>query len=368
MQETHHKWYWYYKQKLIVLVILLLLAIAGTWYLSDCSCHADMYNEYVFQPFQLFRNLIFGNIPFSIGDVMYVSWGIGLLLLIVRWIYYLFHMQSHATTLRYAIIKASLKLSVLYLLFMIGWGGNYYKEPLAEYWQLERQDWNDSSIIAFDKYLVQQLNAMAPYYKHYRFKEVARKAKAYYKQHTDCYHNAKGLDAKPSLFGNWLQYMGVQGYYNPFTGEGQVNKGELHFMLPYIVSHEIAHQVGVGAEDDANLLAYALAVNSQDSSFMYSAYLNLWLYTHMQLRMRDTVAANNIKKELNPITLLHLNELRKQRRKYRSKLGAYTGDVYDQYLKLNGQKDGIESYDKVTVSAWLWELKRNGKLGKLYIP
>ncbi len=368
MQETHHKWYWHYKQKLIVLVLLLLLSIAGTWYLSDCPCHADVYNAYVFQPFQVFRNMVLGNIPFSIGDIVYISWAIGLLLLVVRWVYYLFKIQSYAVTLRYAIIKVLLKIGVLYMFFMIGWGGNYYQQPLAQYWQLEDCNWNDSSIIVFDRYLVQQLNATAPYYKQYSFKDVTRKTKAYYKQHTDCYRKAKGLDVKPSLFGNWLQYMGVQGYYNPFTGEGQVNKGELHFILPYIISHEMAHQAGVGAEDDANLLAYALAINTQDSSFMYSAYLNLWLYTHIQLRMRDTVVANNIKKELNPITLSHLTALREQRKKYRSKLSAYTGDVYDQYLKLNGQQDGIESYDKVTVSAWLWEQQRNGKLVRLYIP
>jgi hypothetical protein len=43
--------------------------------------------------------------------------------------------------------------------------------------------------------------------------------------------------------------------------------------------------------------------------------------------------------------------------------------MYDQYLKFNHQKDGIESYDKVTVSAWAWERKRLVKPeSKIYIP
>ncbi|MBL7682892.1 MAG: DUF3810 domain-containing protein [Flavipsychrobacter sp.] len=368
MQEVHHKWHWRYKQKLIKLAVIIAVCAVGMLYLADCPCHADVYNQYVFQPYQLLRNLVFGKIPFSIGDIVYISWGCSLLILVLRWLYYLMSIREYAETLRYAFIKAMGGLASIYLMFMIGWGGNYYKEPLSKYWLVDENRWNDSSIIAFDKYLVQQLNITAPHYKSYNFKEITRRAEGYYKKHTDCYRNGKGLEVKASLFGNWLQYMGVQGYYNPFTGEGQVNKGELHFMLPYVVSHELAHQSGVGAEDDANLLAYALSVQTNDTTFMYSAYFNVWLYTHMQLRMRDTVAANVIKKDLNPITLQHIKELREQRKKYRSKLGAYTGDMYDQYLKLNGQKDGIESYDKVTVSAWLWELQRNNRIIKLNIP
>ncbi|OSZ81691.1 hypothetical protein CAP35_00025 [Chitinophagaceae bacterium IBVUCB1] len=368
MQETHHKWYWHYRQKLIWLVVVLVIAVAGTWYLADCPCHADAYNEYVFQPYQALRIAVLKYIPFSIGDIVYVSWGFSLLLLVIRWVYYIAKLQTYASTLRYAVIKAASALVWLYVLFMVGWGGNYYKEPLARYWQLEEKNWGDTSIAAFDRYLVLQLNATAPRYKANSFKETVRKAKSYYQTYTDCYKNGKGLQVKPSLFGNWMQYMGVQGYYNPFTGEGQVNRGELHFMQPYIICHEMAHQTGVGAEDDANLLAYALAVSSQDTSFMYAAYLNLWLYTHPQLRMRDSVAANAIKAQLNRTTIAHLKELKAQRKKYHSKLSSYTGDVYDQYLKLNGQQDGIESYDKVTVSAWLWEQQRNYKLRKLYIP
>lgn len=368
MQESHHKWHWRYRQKLIQIAVVAVLSAICMWYLADCPCHADAYNYYVFQPYQLLRNLFFGKIPFSIGDIIYISWGIGLLALLIRWVYYLLNLKDYADTLNYSFVKGIASLASIYFMFMIGWGGNYYKEPLANYWHIDTARWNDSSIIEFDRFLVQQLNVTAPYYKPYRFKEITRKAKTYYQANTDCYRNGKGLAIKPSMFGNWMQYMGVQGYYNPFTGEGQVNKGELDFMLPYVVCHEMAHQVGVGAEDDANLLAYALSVNSRDTTFMYSAYFNIWLYTHMQLRMRDTVTANAIKESLNPTTIAHLKALREQRRKYRSKIGAYTGDVYDQYLKLNGQKDGIESYDKVTVSAWLWEQQRNSKTEKLYIP
>lgn len=352
------------------LVVKVILISAGIWYLSYCSCHADVYNRQVFQPYQLIRNKVLGHIPFSIGDFIYFFWGFGLLAGLISAIYYLVYIKKYKHALLYAVLKALSGLASLYIVFMLGWGGNYYKEPLSDYWQLDEKQWNSKSLVEFDKYLVSKLNETAPSYKDYSFGDITDKAKAAYAANTDCYHGGNGLRIKPSLYGNFLQYMGVQGYYNPFTGEGQVNKDEPAFMLPYVVCHEMAHQAGIGAEDDANLLAYAVSVGMKDSSFLYSAYFNVWLYTHIQLKMRDTVAANAIKKELNPISLAHLDVLRALRKKYRSAFGGYTGDIYNQYLKLNNQKDGIETYDKVTVSAWLWEQKRrwNNTAGPIHIP
>jgi hypothetical protein len=300
---------------------------------------------------------------------MYFMWGIGLLSFIIKIVYYLLHWNQKSERFWRALVKGGASLSTIYLFFMIGWGGNYYKQSLEEFWHLDKTGWNDSELVKFDKYLVGQLNATAPHYYDGGFRSVKVKAVQLYKNEADCANNGKGLYIKPSVFGNMLQYMGVTGYYNPFTGEGQVNKNELPFMLPYVISHELAHQSGVGAEDDANLLAYVVAVNSNDTAFMYSAYFNLWLYTHMQLKMRDSVCANVIKQELNSISLNHLKELKEQRRKYRSKFSGYTGDMYNQYLKLNHQKDGIESYDKVTVSAWAWGRKHlYHRNSKIFIP
>lgn len=357
------------KARLLYIIGVLIAGCIAVWYLSYCTCHADSYNEYVFQPWQLLRNSLLRRIPVSVGDIMYLFWGLGLLSFIVRLIYYAIRWRDDSCKFWNRVVKGIASLATIYLFFMAGWGGNYYKQPLDEFWHLDKQNWSDSGLVQFDKFLVQQMNSTVAGYHNHTFKSLRDKAVQYYKDETECANNGRGLHIKPSLFGNMLQYMGVQGYYNPFTGEGQVNKDELPFMLPYIISHELAHQSGVGAEDDANMLAYAVSVTANDSTFRYSAYFSLWLYTHMQVRMRDTTMANKIKKELNPISLQHLDELRKQRKKYRSKFSRYTGDVYDQYLKFNHQKDGIESYDKVTVSAWAWESKRLVKPeSKIYIP
>jgi hypothetical protein len=259
---------------------------------------------------------------------------------------------------------------VFYILFVIGWGGNYYKPSLSVYWKLGGKELKgDSALIAFDRYLVEKLNKEAPNYIPLRFEEIEERAKEYYKQHVRAEGKLRGLNTKASMFGYALQHFGIQGYYNPFTGEAQVNKYLPPFMLPFVISHEMAHQAGIAAEDDANLLAYALGTNTKDPAFNYSAHFNLWLYVHGRLRQHDTVAANAMRALLNPISVSHIDTLRAIRRRYKGDFSEYSGQLYDSYLKFHNQRAGIESYNNAVVSVWALEQNRRAKKGKLiFIP
>jgi hypothetical protein len=210
----------------------------------------------------------------------------------------------------------------------------------------------------FDEYLVGKINTYAPYYKPVPFKVLDKRAQQYYIKYTNGKARKFGLSAKPSVFGFWMQHLGIQGYYNPFTGEAQVNRFLPSFMLPYVITHEMAHQSGIAGEEDANLLAYVVSAQAQDPAFRYSAYFNLWLYTHARLRMADSVKADLLKDQLNSITLGHLDTLREIRRRYRSDFSEYSGELYDSYLKMHNQKDGIRSYNRVASSAWAWEQRK----------
>jgi hypothetical protein len=129
----------------------------------------------------------------------------------------------------------------------------------------------------------------------------------------------------------------------------------------------MAHQAGIAAEDDANLLSYAVGTIADDPTFRYSAYFNLWLYTHSRLRRADSSMAKKLALQLNPLTKSHLDTLKEIRRKYDSGVSDYSGAFYDGYLKLHHQKDGIESYNKVAITAWAWE-RRVRKDGVIELP
>jgi hypothetical protein len=324
--------------------------------------HANVvriYDEYIFRPYQSFRNITIGAVPISVGDLLYLAGGIAILLTLARWVYFLVRIKTHGQYFGHSLVRCMITWGILYVLFFIGWGGNYYKPSLTHYWHLEHATTlKESALVSFDSFLVDKINTYATNYREHSFKEADKKSQNYYKAFTDSRTRLHGLNAKASLFGYFMQYLGIQGYYNPFTGEAQVNRFLPSFMLPFVICHEMAHQSGVAAEDDANLLSYAVCTAVPDSSFRYSAYFNIWLYTNSRIRAYDSTLANSFRERLNPLSQGHLDTLRAIRRRYRSEISEYSGQLYDGYLRLHNQKDGIHSYNNVALTAWALEQRR----------
>lgn len=345
-----------YKKKLIVVAGMVVLIAILQVALANSTVFSVLFADYVFVPFQSLRNFIFGWSPVSFGDVLYFCGGVAIVVLLARWIYYLVTIKKNGQRLVKSFVNTLVTVVVVYFIFMIGWGGNYYKPSLAKYWGMDKDKWRDTAgVVHYEQYLVSKLNEYAPQYQPQTFKEVRRDAMHYYKEHTDCKARLNGLNIKPSLYGFMMQYLGIQGYYNPITGEAQMNRFLPTYMLPFVVVHEIAHQAGIAAEDDANLLAYTISMKSENKTFLYSAYLNMWLYNHYRLRMKDSTTADNMKAQLNDLTIQHIDTLRQIRERYRGDLSKYSSDMYDTYLKMLQQEQGIKSYNRATITAWIWE-------------
>lgn len=358
-----------YRNKLIIIFIITVLLTVFQFTLPHQSHLINWYTDFVFKPFQTIRNTIFSIFSFSVGDLLYIIGGFLLTYTFIKWIYYIFTFKTHKHKLALSMLQTLNVIGVFYIVFILGWGGNYYKSSLSDYWKLPKYQAEKKLplLISFDSFLINKLNQYAPAYHVSSFKKIDQQAQAYYQEYT--IHSSKASKAKPSLFGNSMEYLRIQGYYNPFTGEAQVNKNLPTFMLPFVICHEMAHQQGIAAEDDANLLSYTINTLAPNNLFRYSAYFNIWLYTHNSLRMHDSTIANQLKSTLNALTLDHVKQLVALREKYNSDFSEYTGELYDGYLKMHHQNDGIKSYHKVWHSAWALEEKRKKAIiPKIAIP
>ncbi len=324
-----------YKKKLIWLCVIVFLLTVMQVVLPYRPYWTIIYADYVFVPFQSLRNIIFGWSQLSFGDLFYLVAGVVLVVLPLKWIYYLITIKRNSNKLSHSFLNTVIFIASVYLLFLLGWGGNYYKPSLTNYWHMDVTGWQDDSTeVAYDHFLIDKLNEYAKGYQPLYFMKVRKDAMQYYKEHTDCKARLHGLNIKPSVYGYLMQHLGIQGYYNPITGEAQVNRFLPSFMLPFVVVHEMAHQAGIAAEDDANLLAYTISIQSEDPTFRYSAYLNMWLYNHSRLKRRDSVMANNMKAMLNNVTLQHLDTLQQIRDRYRSDFSIYSSATERGYRQL----------------------------------
>ncbi len=381
------------KKKIVLFILLLAASLLVYLLLPLNGWIIPYYDRSVFYPFQAIRGDLFALVPFSIGDILYVIAGASVLAGFIRFVVRLFRFSENKKRVGEYVLGSFNAVLFVYLFFMVGWGGNYFKVSLSKYWRLNGDNIHfrlpssaDSSasdslkkgraaeaiakvkadLYSFDSFLVVNLNQCAPIYMSLTFKDINQRAIKYYRQYTDTKLQKSGLGLKPTFFGYFLERLGVEGYYNPFTGEGQVNDKLPCFALPFLVAHEISHQAGIAAEGDANLMAYALCTATDDISFKYSAYLEIWLYTNRRLYYRDSALALQLEHGLNKLTQLHLDTLEQLSKKYDNEYARYSTKVFDSYLKMQDQKQGVRSYSNVATTAWKLEQERwNGFLPKL---
>ena len=357
------------KKKVILLGIQLVLVGFLAFVLPLYPQMTGVYDKCLYYPLQYTRDLILGFIPFSIGDVVYVLGGLLALATSIRWGYYVIHWRVQRVRLGVSVLSAINVCLFIYIFFILGWGANYYKAPLRETWEIKAARTDSVALIRFSTFLVEKLNATAPYYTVLTFSEANKWSVSNYRACSDSKVKSFGLMVKPTLFGYFMERLSIEGYYNPFTGEGQVCTWLPSFMRPFVISHEMAHQAGIAAEGDANLMAYAIGTVSSSPSFQYSAYFNLWLYAYNRLYRRDSATAQRLKGQLNQLTLAHIDTMDELNKMYDNDASRYGSELYDGYLKMHKQKDGIRSYGNVVTNARLLEeMRQKGMTGLIHVP
>lgn len=330
-----------------LIIFLLLLILIGQYSLHHNESFLVFYIRYIFLPLQEWRSALLNKLPLSVGDVLYLLLALLLLLILTRVFYFLLHFKKNKRDLLIEVLRLIELPLFVYFVFLLFWGGNYARKPLSAGWNLKELTWDATALIDLNETLVAQMNKERSVPVAYSSLEATNKAAdlLYHQRFGD---QLPGLKVKPTSLGYMLNYLGIQGYYNPISGEGQFNRFIPPFMHPFVICHEMAHQAGIAAEDDANLLAYVIGAESNIPAFRYSAYFNLFLYAYSDLQVRDSTAARRIFSSLNQQSKNDLDTLRAMNRRYRSKLRGFSTSLYDEYLRLHGQREGINTYSDVT--------------------
>ena len=296
----------------------------------------------------LYRSFL-GWIPFSIGDIIYVLLGI---LVIV----YLLKNRKRLFTKK-MVVNAIMVLSVAYFTFNFMWGLNYYRLPIGDAFDLE-EAFTQEELIQVIEGLTRTCNdlqeeitgdtASAVWVPHSR-KAIFGTAREGYETLGQRYPKLNYIppSIKPSLLSTLLSYMGYGGYLNPFTLEGQVNAKLPTFRLPVVSAHEMAHQVGYSAENEANFLGYLAASNSSDPYAQYSAKTFGLSHCLGQLQVLDSVITDSLIARMNPGVRKNFIEVREFWESYKNPLEPVFKSAFDTFLKANRQEEGMASYSRV---------------------
>lgn len=339
--------------KVVKTILLLAFAVVIHLLSRNTEWVENVYSLGFYPAVSCFMRLLFGWVPFSLGDLFYgyfVVWVIYRLFFIRRsWRKY--KANGNACTILGG--KLLRFLSVVYILFNALWGLNYNRVPLSDKIELTESAYSVEDLVTLNEVLLQKVNVEKNALQGVAYpskKEMFQRAEKVFNASTAIYpfleYNHASL--KPSIW-SWLgNYSGFSGYYNPFSGEAQVNTLVPDFLHPFIALHEIAHQVGYAKEDEANFAAFLVMRESSDTLFRYSGYLDLFLYANRNLHYVDSTQAQMFRNNLSKPVKTDLEEYRAFMEKHKSPISPVITWIYNKYLIQNQQPQGMRRYDYVT--------------------
>lgn len=297
-----------------------------------------------------FLRMILGKIPFSVGDFFY-----GLLIIsMISWFWRI--RKTWKTDWKDHLLKIVGKISIYYFLFHLLWAFNYYREPLSQKMNIKRE-YSDADLLAFTKKLIIKTNEIQlkitkdknekiqlPYSQEEVFKMNINGYDNLAREHS--YFKYETLSVKKSLFSLPLSYMGFGGYLNPFTNEAQVNNLLPMYSFPLTSSHEMAHQIGFASENECNFIGVLASVKNDNLYFQYSGYSFALRYCLGIWKFKNEKIFEILKKQVNTGILKNYQESQDFWKKYDTFIDKGFHFLYDNFLKSNNQKDGMESYSR----------------------
>ncbi|MDP4131231.1 MAG: DUF3810 domain-containing protein [Bacteroidota bacterium] len=297
---------------------------------------------------------VFGWIPFSAGDIFYAIIFIYLLISIIRFFKKVFQQRLHRQYLFYASGRLLTLFLWIYVVFNFLWGLNYDRPGIAQQMHLESKPYSTDELKTLMSAIVFRINALDSASR--SFREALHRKGWLFAESADAYRKYAAYDdsfyyrtpsVKPSLFSYLGNYFGIGGYYNPFTGEAQVNTTIPVFTQPFTTCHEIGHQLGYAKEEEANFAGFLTAKTSSNPAFRYSVYVDLYLYAGSELYVRDSTAFIPYRESLKPTVRQDLRELKTFYKKYENPFEPVIRRLYGDYLRANRQPQGMNSYDEV---------------------
>lgn len=299
---------------------------------------------------KLFRVML-GWMPISFGDFVYAFAGIYM----IRWVFKNF--KRIKTDAKNFVVDVFSAISIVYFAFHLFWGLNYYRLPLYKSLGL-KSEYTTEQLVEVTKKLIDKSNKThsdiikidsfpieIPYSKSNIIKMVPLGYHNLKTEFPNLDYSSKSI--KKSLFSLPLTYMGFSGYLNPLTNESQVDALIPAYIFPTTTTHEVAHQLGYAAENEANFIGCLAAINHDDIYFKYSGYTFALRFCLNEIYSRDENLFESLSKTINKGILINYKQMREFWDSYENPAEPLFKKSYNTFLKANKQSKGMESYSYV---------------------
>ena len=347
----------YEKIPLFCKISFLIAALCAIIYAVICASErfADFFNNNISSGFRLVLAKITNALPFSLAELIII------LLPVAAFLSIWYLLKFRCDTKRSSTVSIICIFSILSLFlssFVLCFSAGYKSASLDKKLNMEMQAVDAEELYDASEYLVNKINELSVEIGYgedgfsqmpYSFTELNEKLLIAYEsfcQDHDFISTFKSR-LKPVLISEAMSYAHITGVYSFFTGEANINVRFPDYTIPFTSAHEMAHQRGFAREDEANMIAFLVCIQSEDLYIQYSAYLNVFEYVSAALYRADNAKFKQIYDKLNNDTHLEQKAYNNFFEKYDNSVASkVSGVVNDTYLKSQGTP-GKKSYGMV---------------------
>lgn len=333
---------------------LLILLAKGSTRLTE-----TLFSNGIYKLLSQAGNTITGLLPFSLMEIMLLLVPIFLILGVIRIISRLRQKKAFKKILASVFWNGMAIISVLFFIYTMNCGLNYYRYPFTEYSGLTIEDSTLEQLKALCFSLSKEANTLRDQLKEdengvvdygFSIKEMAEEARLAMEQLSQDYPVMAGYYSapKPVLFSEFMSRMEITGIFWPFTLEANVNVHTNDLSIPATMGHELSHLRGFMREDEANYIGYLACRYSKCPEFQYSGVTTALVYAGNQLYREDPYSywevtdtwSDGLKRDLDA-------DSRYWAAYEDTVISQVSGKMNDTYLKANSQSDGTKSYGRM---------------------
>lgn len=346
----------------LIAVALCLIVILLLSFIKKSPHFIEQYYSRQFYPlFAQFSKMLFGWLPFSMGDLLYVlllGSVLGIAISTIR-----AFIKRKWSTAQQHLIRLTLVALGAYIYFYVSWGLQYYRVPLQQQLNLQIDTiTSEEHLRILDRYITEANHLRARLDTTQLDKARARRELEKLMRGSENrlpMLSRTQVKAKEPLSNTLVSHFTVTGYFNPFTHEVQVNGMVPKAAYPFTVVHELAHQMGIGFEDECNFIAFLMLQDHSDTWYRYAAYYETVQYLLRPIYFQDKALYERYLSKLSQDVLADYEKERAFWRPYQGTFNTLTNLIYGSYLRHNNQPEGMARYSLMSRLVIAWEQKKS---------
>ena len=316
---------------------------------------ADFFNQNVSELFRRTLAFFTSPIPFSVGEALILLLPVGFGLTV--WYAAKYRCDTWRSTWSFVgilLAVLSLILSMFVFTFATGYHGRTLDQKLGlDQKEVSAEELYQTALILAEKVNEEHANmvygadgfSVMPYSLSEMNDKLLDAYDGFCTEHAFIDHFDTRL--KPVMLSELMNYTHITGVYSYFTGEANIDVAFPDYTIPYTAAHELAHQRGIAREDEANMVAFLVCMQSDDAYIRYCAYLNMYEYVANALYRANPDLYSQVRATLNADVRSEMIAYSSFFSKYQnSTASSVSGAVNDTFLKFQGT-EGTASYGMV---------------------